>query len=384
MIETSGTRQQLLRNAHAFADSLDTLSLALLSEGQQRALDALSDLVTTYDTYAERSRTAENHLGFDETSFSADTELYQASVDDALVKVLTDLRLATALGRAGEAVEAGTADLAAGLADASTELNQAIADVEQSHNVLGGRLGFDESTGPIPSDLSPEATREAIRSLVNQLYDLLMLKTTELLAETLGSFGKDDQQKVQEGLQQSARALEKLNGDPIATRVLGTIQSAITTLAEILGPEAFKGLGERVDKTIEEIRKGGDALQSFLKYSFAYDAGLAEIDTLLAHDDLTPDKLATALRFLKLLQADIAQIFRTEQGIVTVVCVSARPIEWALGKIAGTLPFDLLRIAIFALVADIGLLHAMDVSDSCTVVKFVDGIRVTTRRALQA
>jgi hypothetical protein len=380
MASNSGGRQ-----ARSVADNADFLSTALLSGDPSRIDDAVEELLAAYEGYAGQAR-ATARFAFDEVAQMTTPEERDQGVAAALASALVDLEVATVLGQAAVATEEGTAR--ADLDEAVATLNQTIQALERPVAVSPGvtRFGFDEvvaaeAAAPVASPDLPTA-RAAFAAQARAIYDALLAETTGLLVSTFEEVSGLDAARVREGLQAVAAPLQTPAISGLVQRALDAVSRAVATLRDILGPENVGAIEERVSRTLDEIRQGQSALQLFLKYSFDYEGGQQQVEEWLKAAEIDKETLDEGTRLLRELYQQVRQAFALETRIIGTLNQLRRPLDWALKRVGGTLPLDLLMGGVFVLVLDIALLRAMDYADTTRIFRFVDGVILTSRRLL--
>lgn len=379
----------ILQGSRNVADNADFLSLVLSSGDQSRIENAVDDLLAAYDSYTGQARSYNSRLGFDEVAKLTDPEKRDQSATSALASALIDLEVAVVLGQAAQATAEleGQAD-AADLDRAIAILNETLKAIEGLSGAVPGatRLAFDEGAVSQAQEAisSPDLPTAKVmyEEQVKTFYDALLTETTTLLTAAFEQVSGLDADKIKKGLQTISGPLEGLAASPLTTRVLEATRRAVDTLKGILGPEILSKIEEDINKILDEIRQGENALQLFLKHSYSYEAGQNNIASWLQTSQANQATIDNGALALRELQQQMMQVLAMMKRIVTTLRDLSQPLEWVLKKMGGTLPLELLMGGVFLLVIDVALLRGMDYADTAQIIKWVDGVVAISQRVL--
>ncbi len=367
------------------ADEADALSLALTSGDQGQIEDAAKDLADAYDRYTGRAAGYSSRLGFDEVSKLAEPAARDQGAADALASALVDMQVAVVLSRAAQAT--GEIDLPAtpdDVDEATATLNGTLKALESP--AAGTRFGFDEVTASQPAALKPspdmDTARSAYQKQVDSFYSGLLKESSAVLTGAYHKVSGLDTGKIKEAIETVTGPMEAFPVGRLATRAVEAVKRAIATLKSILGTQVLGKAEEALGKLLGEIAKGDDALTLFLKYTYGYDAGRANIGAWLRDTKTDPAGLDGGTRTLGELQQQMTQALALEKRIIATLEMLRQPLTWVLKKFGGTLPLDLVMAGAYLLVANVALARGMDYADSSSVFQLVDGVLVVSRRTL--
>ena len=379
----------MLQRSRSVADNADFLSMALVSGDQGQIENAVDDLLAAYDSYTGQAKNYSSRLGFDEMAQLADPVERDQSAANALAGALIDLEVAMVLGRVAQATgEIEGQVSAADLDEAVATLNETIKAIEGPSGAAPGmnRFAFDEVIGSerpeTVSSLDVPTAKATYEKQVKTFYDTLLTETTALLVTAFNEISGLDANKISQGLKTIVGPIESLPGGRLAARVLEAIKRTIDTLKGILGPGFFGKIEEQINKRLDEIRKGGNLLQSFLKDAYAYNEGQKNIAGWLQISQADQAAIDQGMQTLDTLQQQVVQTFALGKRIVTTLRSLSGPLEWILKRFGGTLPLDILMGGTYLLVINIALLRGMDYADTTQIVKLVDGVIITSKRTL--
>jgi hypothetical protein len=369
--------QELAGRLQRVADSGDLLNVALLSGDPDQITGAVDDLIGAYDYYAGHAAGVGAHMRFDQIIGTSTVGERNQLATAALASALADLDVASLLGHAASATGEIEEEIS------QVDLDEVVTTVGSTARALtwadDGRYGFDEPViAPKPAKRGPQGYREQVKSV----YDTLISESSGLLTSAFSHVDALDSEKIRKGLQAAGTPLQAAGAGRLAQRAVEAAQRAITTLRNLLGEDNVKKLDERIAKTLEELRQGEGAMTIFLKHSFAYDRGQKEIDSWLEQSRLEDEAYDSALEIITSLEQQIALAFTIEKRLINALNNFRKPADWLLKRFGSTIPLDLLLAVAYALILDVALLRAMDYADTTTIFAFVDGVVITSRRAL--
>jgi hypothetical protein len=375
----------VLQRSRRVASSADALQVALASSRQEQIEDAVSDLATTFDRYAQQAEIYGQRYGFDEVASVADPSLRDQISTSALASALIDLNLSAVLGEAARSVaQPNTADLNTAVATLRETL--AALEAADTSDTGGVRYGFDElpaAAAPAPAASPDKATAAAgFERQIVVLYDALLAETTALLKVAFEQSTQLDADEVRQALDAATGSIGAISGGKLVVRSIEAVKRALDTLKNLIGSQNLDDITERVEKTLEEIRKGEGALQIFLKYSYGYEPGQQQLAGLIQTSAADAARLDAGVATLVALEQQILQMFVIERRLVAALRRLRQPLDFLLKRFGGTLPLDLLIGGGQLLMIDIALLRGMDYADTTQVVTLVDGIIKTTKRVL--
>lgn len=390
MSNEMGSTRDLIQRSRSVADNADLLSIALLSGDEDQVEDAVHDLLDAYDSYTGQAKVYSGRFGFDGIAQLATPEERDQSAANALASALVDLEVAALLAQAAQLTGEIEGEVsAADLDETVATLNETLQAIEGPSGATPGtsRFAFDEVIAGRAPDIGPSpdapTAKAAYEKQVKTVYDTLLAETTGLLVETFSQVSQLDADGISGGLAAVRGTVEGLPGGKAIPRLLEAVQRAIDTVKGIAGPKLFEQIEERINKTLEEIRKGEDVLQLFLKKNcYKSDESQQDISAWLKASQSDIAKIDGGAKSLAELQQQIVQTFTVNKKIVTNLRKLSGPIEWILKKFGGTLPLDLLMAGAFLLVIDVALLRGMDYVDTTKIVTFVDGTIIISMRAL--
>ena len=373
--------RELADRMQRVADSGDFLSVALLGEDPGQIEGAVDDLISAYDYYAGQAAGVGLNMGFDEIAAEPSAGQREQRAAAALASALADLEVASLLGQAAQLTEEGAA------AGQVADLDEVVGAVGSTAAALQGadegRYGFDElaTSAPLPSGPLP-AGREGYRQQVQAIYDALIGESSTLLSNAFGRIADLDEAAIRQGLETVGAPLQTTGAGRLAQRALEAAQRAIGTLRNMLGEQNLNTIEQRIDTALAELRKGEGAATLFLKYSYDYDEGQKRIAGWLEKSTLADEAFGDAVSQAATLQAQAAQAFALEKRLVNAINTFRQPADWLLRRLGAAAPLDLLLAGAYLLIMDIAILRGMDYADTTTVFSFVDGVQVTSRRAL--
>jgi hypothetical protein len=366
------------------ADEADAFSLALSSGDHGQIEDAADGLAQAYDRYTGSAAGYSSRLGFDEVSKLSQPAEKDRGAADALASALVDMQVALVLSRAAQATGEIDVPVTPDEMDAATAtLNGTLKALEAP---AGTRFGFDEVTasqpGALPASPDADTAKSEYQKQVDSFYNALLKESGALLTTAYRKVSGLDTGKIKEAIEAVTGPMEAFPVGRLAARALEAVKRAIATLKSILGTQALDKVEEVLGKLLAEISKGDDALTLFLKYSYGYDAGRANIGAWLRDTKAAPATLDGGTRSVGELQQQMMQALSLEKRIIGTLETLRQPVTWVLKKFGGTLPLDLVMAGSYLLVVNVALVRGMDYADSSSVFQLVDGILVVSRRTL--
>ncbi len=381
--------REMIQRSWNVVDNVDALNAALAKGEESGIDDAVDDLLAAYDSYSGQAKTQSSRFALDEVAAIPDPVARDQAVANELASVLIDLDMAVMLANAAQATGEleGVKD-SAELRKSASNLGETLTALAGSTEVISGttRFAFDEVIANVPAAGAPSpdiATAKAnYESQVTGIYDALVQQVYEVTAAAFKGIVNLDAEQINKALEAAGSPLDFKSVKRIAGRVLETVNRIIDTLKRIIGSELFGQIGDRITKTLDEIRKGENIARLFLKISFETEAGQKRIITWLKDSNADQARIDLGSRALADLQQQIIQAFTIEKRIIATLRLLSSPLGFILKRVGGSLPLDLIMGAAYLLVIDIALLRGMDYADTTTLICLVDGITITSKRAL--
>ena len=387
-ISTNDTRV-LLQRSRIIADNADLLSMALLRGEQGRIEEAVDDLAAAYDNYTGQAASYGSRLAFDRMDALTEPKERDQSAAKALAGALLDLEIAVVMGQFAQATgeiegEASPDDLDSSVAT----FNQTLVAIEGLSGSATGatRFAFDEVTAvqteTVVSHDLPAAKANYERQ-VKSFYEALVTESTTVLSAAFKEITDFDAEKISEGLKNVVGMMEGVSGSKLAklaSRAWEALKRAVETLVGALGKDLYAKIEERINEILDGIRKA--SLQSFLEYAYRRHDGQTEITGWIKDSQVEMSALDDGARSLRDLRQRMAQAFALDKRVIENIRLLSRPLEWILKKVGGAAPLDLLMGGVILIVTDIALLQGMDYADTAKIITFVDGVVITSKRAL--
>lgn len=389
MAATMDDLQVMLQRAHSVADSADGLSVALAS-GRHTMIDmAVDDVTDAYESYRGRARTMSGRLGFDGIARQPSSVERDQGAATALATALVDLQMAVVLGQSAQAAgEIAGGAQAADVSSAVAALNETLRALQAPSSVgaTTTRYSFDAQATPPPAAAgSPDidTAKSNYEKQSKTVYDALLGETVGLLTEAFTKASQLNSDQVLDGLRALGAPLQVTGASKLVQAALEATTRAIDTLKGMLGPEAFGQIDQRIRDALDRIKTDGGAFQPFLKYSYQYDEGQKIIAGWLAASPSDRAKIDGGTKALVDLNQEIAQTYALLKRLVTTTRFLTSPLELILKKVSGTALLDVILGGIYLLAMDVAILRGMDYADCTKIVKFVDGVKIISKRALE-
>ena len=387
-IPTNDTRV-LLRRSRTIAENADLLSMALLRGEQGRIEEAVDDLAAAYDNYTGQAASYSSRLAFDRMDALTEPEERDQSAAKALAGALLDLEIAVVLGQCAQAtgeIEGGASP--DDLDNSVTTFNQTLVAIEGLSGSATGatRFAFDEVTAVqietvVSADLP--AAKANYERQVKSFYEALVRESTTILSAAFKEITDFDIETIIDGLKNVVGMMEGIPAARLAKlawRAWEALKRAVETLIGVLGKDLYAKIEERINGMLDGIRKA--SLQSFLEYAYNRHDGQTEITGWIKDSQIEISALDDGSKSLRDLQQRMAQAFALDKRVIENIRLLSGPLEWILRKFGGAAPLDLLIGGVILIGADIALLQGMDYADTAKIITFVDGVVITSKRAL--
>jgi hypothetical protein len=269
-------------------------------------------------------------------------------------------------------------------------LLQSVDDIQSTTRAVsvvpGDFLAFDELAGlafdiPAASPDLPTAV-DCYTKQMRGTYDELVKQSAQVINLVFGKVGQLDEQQIHDGLNAVTSNIPAPALGKAEVRALDIFQKAIQGLTNMIGTQGMQSIQDRLNGFFNELRTGGDAAQTLLKYSYSYDKGQQAIIDWLKITTKTPADLDAGVIELSGLNQRIVQTYTVNGKIAATLQSFSKPLKWLLKKAGLSLPVDLVLAGAYLILLDVAILQGMDYADTTTIVKTVEGIQTISKRVL--